>query len=335
MAACGCKQSKWKGRTLTWRDQIYLTLDDANYSAPAKGYAIGMATLIVLATACLMLETEATPTLMEPGFLARVDGAHAAFGTAEFVMVIVFTADYVARLATCPYDKKRGCGRGTCDFICSPFNIIDAFSCLPYWITKAAGFKASFGAVRIVRLLRVFRIVKMGRYSSAIKMVLGALARSRSSLGTMCSLLVIAAILVSVVLNFLESQADEETLAAGGMDPMTHSRCFGTVLRCLWWATFALTSISTSYGSCQPVNPFSLVLTAGTLLGGVIALALPITVIGANYQAMVELHEADERSRREAMGNDPNGVRDTARTSASCLGLYQTSTRPCPPCPPF
>lgn len=87
----------------------------------------------------------------------------------------------------------------------------------------------------------------------------------------------------------------------------THARCFGTVLRCVWWSTFALTSISTSYAQCEPATPAGKLLIVVTLLGGILALALPITVIGNNYQAMIEMHEEDERNRREAEQHDDSG----------------------------
>jgi hypothetical protein len=43
------------------------------------------------------------------------------------------------------------------------------------------------------------------------------------------------------------------------------------------------------------------------MLSGVLILALPITVVGANFQAVVDMHEADLAARREAATVDESG----------------------------
>ena len=209
-----------KGPRISLRDHIFLTLDNPGFSLLAKAYATFMILLIVMATVCLVLETEAASTTTAPGFLTHDDGAaHRTLEQLETVMVSVFTLDYTARLVTCPCHPRQGCARCVVRFVLAPYNVIDALSCLPYWVTLAAQVdSASFGAVRIVRLLRVFRIVKMGRFSRNIKMVMGSLARSRSSLVTMLTLLIVGVIMISVILNFLESLATPTMLSDAGTD---------------------------------------------------------------------------------------------------------------------
>ena len=94
----------------------------------------------------------------------------------EWVSIIIFTVEYLARLATSADDA-----RGRLSFVLQITNIIDLAAWLPFWITgfsdspifakarldDSSGGGASF--IRAVRLVRVFRIFKSGPYAVGIK----------------------------------------------------------------------------------------------------------------------------------------------------------------------
>ena len=47
------------------------------------------------------------------------------------------------------------------------------------------------------------------------------------------------------------------------------------------------------YGDCYPVTVLGKTIAIITMLSGVLILALPITVVGANFQKMVEIYQDD------------------------------------------
>ena len=61
------------------------------------------------------------------------------------------------------------------------------------------------------------------------------------------------------------------------------------------------------YGDCYPVTGWGKLISSVAMLSGVLILALPITVVGANFQAVVEMYEADLAARREATSVDESG----------------------------
>merc|ERR1719424_740132 len=61
------------------------------------------------------------------------------------------------------------------------------------------------------------------------------------------------------------------------------------------------------YGDCYPVTIGGKIVTSMTMVSGVLILALPITVVGSNFQAMVEMYEADRAALREAEELDLDG----------------------------
>ena len=79
--------------------QIYETFEDPGFSAFAKYYSIGMMLLIVLATTCFVLESEAT---VAGGTLYDEEqSALRVFQQIELYSVIIFTVEYVLRLCCC------------------------------------------------------------------------------------------------------------------------------------------------------------------------------------------------------------------------------------------
>jgi len=73
--------------------------------------------------------------------------------------------------------------------------------------------------------------------------------------------------------------------------------CFGSIPRIFWWAIVTMTTVG--FGDCYPVSTGGKLLSMMTMVLGVLILALPITVIGSNFQKMVEMHEEENSLLRE------------------------------------
>lgn len=175
---CWDPDKKYKGVPLTMRASIFLSFDDPAFSLASKIYSCLMMLLILLVTTCFVLESEAT---LPTGFLYHTDALE-SFQSIELVSVCIFTVEYILRLLTCPITKKRGTLRSVLGFLFSPFNIIDALACFPFWVTfimEAVNpdmVSSGLGFIRVIRLVRIFRVFKIGKYSTGIQMFVGASA---------------------------------------------------------------------------------------------------------------------------------------------------------------
>ena len=67
--------------------------------------------------------------------------------------------------------------------------------------------------------------------------------------------------------------------------------CFGTIPRAFWWSVVTITTVG--YGDCYPITLPGKIVCIFTMLAGILMIALPITVVGSNFQKMVELHQED------------------------------------------
>ena len=156
--------------------------------------------------------------------------------------------------------------------------------------------QAGLGFVRVIRLVRVFRVFRIGKYSVGIQMFVTSMTRSTRPLSILMLLLAIAIVLISSIMNMAEGSLDEGD---------QHEECFGTIPRCFWWAVVTMTTVG--YGDCYPVSAPGKLLTSVTMLAGVLILALPITVVGSNFQTVVEMYEADAAVQFTAESFDADG----------------------------
>lgn len=182
----------------------------------------------------------------------------------------------------------------------------------------------SFGAIRIVRLTRVARVLKMSRYSSAIQVFTQAISISIKPLTMLIFLMSIAMIIFSSAIYFAEFTPDgcradgwmgkcsvdssgdvvttevaySVSAAAAVASVSASDACvcvdpnpYQGIATSFWWCIVTMSTVG--YGDMTPVTWFGKVVGCCTVLTGMLVLALPITVIGTNFQKVMKsvMHE--------------------------------------------
>ena len=87
----------------------------------------------------------------------------------EWFFTGVFTVEYVLRL---------WCSKRPSKYAMSFFGVVDLLCCLPAYIVLFFGSSSAFGIVRALRLLRMFRVLKMINHVHGADVILHGLARS-------------------------------------------------------------------------------------------------------------------------------------------------------------
>jgi len=302
-------------KPLTLRQKIYATMEDPGFDGGIPGLpkviSIVLMLVILISVICFIMESEVKqPETGTTGFLPFDPFAY-LFYYVEWVSVVIFTLEYNIRLVT----TERPVA-----FVLNVPNIIDLIAWAPFWITgfafgfnapdptgTAEGFEGGLGFVRAVRLFRVFRVFKFGKYSLGISMFLGAMKHSIQPLAILAVLLTVSMIIFSSLMWLFEyklkGMVDPEILAES-MGQKMQEVCFGTIPSAFWWALVTMTTVG--YGDCYPITVIGKFLTVFAMIFGVLALALPITVIGSNFAKMVEMY-ADE-DNFAATDLDENGT---------------------------
>ncbi len=187
------------------------------------------------------------------------------FGVIETVSVLLFTVEYLLRLWSCTSDKKYTAPiSGRLRFARSPFLLIDLAAILPSYLPFLG---ANFLFLRAVRLNRLFRAVKLGRYSKALQTFSRVVAAKRYELLTSFAVISMGLFMVSSFEYFAEHDAQPDT--------------FSSIPAALWWGIGTMTTAG--YGDVVPKT------TAGKIIGsvgallGIVGFALPAGIFAGGF----------------------------------------------------
>jgi len=173
----------------------------------------------------------------------------------EVGAVSIFIVDYILRLCTADYKLKKG----RLSFLIYPFTpmaIIDLLSILPIFTVLNNGFI-------LLRLVRLFRAVKIFRYSKSVQMLRNVIVKQKNPL--FC------------VFGFAASYIMVCAIVLFNVEPDT----FENILEALYWSTITLTTLG--YGDVYPVTDAGRIVTMISSLVGVAIIALPSAIITAGY----------------------------------------------------
>jgi len=311
-----------KVRTL--RENIAITMEDPEDSKLAKGISVFMMFVILISTICFILESEVCDGMAEScqtpttGFLPWDPWSY-IFYYMEWISVLIFTADYCTRFACCGGPKEMW------SFFWNIMNLIDLVAWLPFWLIGAASSPpfglperdasgvGGVGFVRAIRLVRVFRVFKAGKLRLGIKLFSGALVASIEPMSILCLVLTVTVIIFSSIIWLMEKPSSplvsDHLCVTTGMCDTSDPRqgmqalCFGTIPSCFWWTLTTMTTVG--YGDCYPITIPGKIFAVFVMMGGISVLALPITVMGSNFEKMVAMYEDDsKRVSGEAMMDD-------------------------------
>ena len=217
--------------------------------------------LIVLSLVSFSIET--LPDLDPPSIQL--------LGWIEIVCVVLFTIEYLARIYVASNKKK---------FIFSFYGLVDLFSILPFYLSTGIDLRS----LRAFRFLRLFRALKLVRYSSAIIRLKNALIIAREEF---VLFMVVTALLLyfsSVGIYYFENEAQPEV--------------FTSVFTSLWWSVSTLTTVG--YGDIYPITVGGRIFTFFILIIGLGVVAVPAGLISS----------AMSRAREMEKGNPPGQSKD-------------------------
>ncbi len=259
------------------RSRIYRLLDGDQPSNPAATFVRRLLTgLILLNVVAVVLET--VPAVF--------DAVPALFRAIEIASVGIFSVEFLLRLWIAPERLPlQSPWLGRARWLCSPAALIDLLAVLPSWLPWL-GF--DLRSVRLLRLGRILRIAKLGRYSVAVQTLQNVLRNKAADLLSLLFLLLVLLVVSSTVMYYFEHDAQPHA--------------FSSIPATMWWGIVTLTTIG--YGDMSPVTG------AGRAFGGLIAIlgiamfALPAGLLGAAF--VEELGRAREALRMRPDGHQGN-----------------------------
>ncbi|MPV59466.1 ion transporter [Burkholderia sp. HI2761] len=211
-----------------------------------------------------------------------VQELHAHYGkalyAAEWAFTLLFTVEYAVRLFT---------ARKPAAYARSFFGIVDLVSILPTYLAFFFPGLHALIDVRLLRLLRVFRILGLAIYLEEGQMLIRALTRARRKIFVFIGGMFVIVVILGTVIFLVEGPEHGITSIPVGV----------------YWA--AVTMSTTGYGDLTPVTPLGRLITSCAILLGYGIIAFPTGIMGAELVASA-LERG--RSQQAAAGGDSDAA---------------------------
>ncbi len=181
----------------------------------------------------------------------------------DIFVSILFIIDYAARVYTADYKMGYQNYRAYIAYIFTPLAIFDFLSIVPvvYIFIPVSGF------ISLLRLFRVFRMLKLVRYSKTMIIIRNVIRKVKSQLMAVLFLIIIYIFGAAMLIFQLEPNL------------------FNNFFDALYWATISITTIG--YGDIYPVTTVGRLITMISALVGMAVIALPTGIITAAYMAEI------------------------------------------------
>eukprot|EP00658_Telonema_sp_P-2_P047166 TRINITY_DN3571_c0_g7_i1.p1 TRINITY_DN3571_c0_g7~~TRINITY_DN3571_c0_g7_i1.p1 ORF type:complete len:534 (+),score=116.87 TRINITY_DN3571_c0_g7_i1:35-1636(+) len=274
-----------------WMFAVWDTFEDVEGSI-LSNYVNGYVMLLIVASAIVaVIET-----------LPDIHKSHEnTWENFEHFFVANFTLEFLCRVTTCPSQRM---------FWTTGMNYVDVIAITPYWIDivllivtgDSNGVDISF--LRILRLGRAFRLVKLGKYSHGVALVVNALAASLDALNLFLLVLILVVVVFSSAIYYTERgtwNSYQELYYR--KDPITHEwevhpSLFQSIPASFWWSITTLTTVG--YGDMYPFTTEGKIMGSLTILVGLVMLALPLSILGTNFvEERLRIVESREENEEE------------------------------------
>ncbi len=253
-----------------WRYRLHEIIFEADTPA-GKAFDIALILVIILSTLTVMLES--------------VGSINAHYGKyiriTEWVITILFSVEYILRLI---------CVGRPARYAFSFFGVVDLLAVIPTYLSLVFPGGQYFAVIRALRLLRVFRVLKLALYLREGEVLLRALVASRRKIIVFLFGVITLVFMLGSVMYLVEG-------AQSG---------FTSIPRSVYWAIVTLTTVG--YGDIAPVTPLGQFIAAIIMIMGYAIIAVPTGIVS------VELaREAREVSTQVCPsclreGHDPDAV---------------------------
>lgn len=201
----------------------------------------------------------------------------AALAVCEIVIVVLFTIEYALRIIA---------AENKWSFIRSFYGIVDLVAILPFYLSLLS-VGIDLRAVRGLRLLRVFRLFEIARYSTAVTRLMNAVKYARNEALVFLFATLVLLYIAALGIHHFEHEAQPEK--------------FESVFHSLWWAVVTLTTVG--YGDAYPVTVGGRIFTFIILLCGMGIVAVPAGLVATGMSRAAEEDDRRRRTGRPDRGN--------------------------------
>lgn len=242
----GPQQDAAQSRQRSFKDRLWEIVFEAE-TPSGKFFDVALLWLIALSVLAVMLES-----------VDSIDAKyHETLYAAEWFFTIIFTIEYLMRIWLV---------RRPVRYIFSFYGMVDLMSCLPSYIAWAFGGGIPYAVIRLLRLLRMFRVLKMATHVRGANTIMRGLAASRAKITVFFFAVLILAMIAGTLMFMIE-----------GGQPGTD---FTSIPISIYYAIVTITTLG--FGDITPQTVMGQFLTAIMVLAGYAIIAVPTGIVAGD-----------------------------------------------------
>ena len=224
-----------------WRRRLHGVIFEAETPA-GKAFDVVLIWSIVCSVAAAVLES--------------VSSIRAAYGSllygVEWFFTILFTVEYGLRLLSLTQPWR---------YMTSFFGVVDVLAVVPTYLSVVLPGSQYFLTVRILRLLRIFRILKLSAYLAEADVIMRALRESRRKISVFLLGVLTAVVIMGALMYVIEGEA--------------HG--FTSIPISIYWAIVTMTTVG--YGDLSPHTALGKALASCVMILGYAIIAVPTGIV--------------------------------------------------------
>lgn len=229
------------GKPSGWRAQVHEVIFEAETPA-GKTFDVLLIVAIIISVVVVMAES--------------VTSIQARYGpqlrAAEWVITILFTLEYILRLV---------CVKRPWAYATSFYGIVDLLAILPTYVSVIFPGSQALAVVRALRLVRVFRVLKLAQYVHETATLMRALRASWRKIAVFLFVVLTLVIIVGAAMYMIEGED------AG----------FTSIPASVYWAIVTMTTVG--YGDIAPQTPVGQMLASFVMIIGYGIIAVPTGIV--------------------------------------------------------
>jgi voltage-gated potassium channel len=239
-----------------WRHRLHEIIFEAD-TAAGRAFDIALLIAILASVGAVLLES-----------VADIRARHGpVLRTVEWMLTAAFTVEYALRLVA--VDRPWRYAR-------SFYGVVDLLAILPTYASLVAPATQSLMVIRAIRLLRVFRILKLTHFLTEADVLLTALRASRRKITVFLGGIATIVVVVGALMYLLEGE----------------EHGFTSIPMSMYWAVVTLTTVG--YGDIAPKTTLGRLLASLLMVLGYGVIAVPTGIVS------VELANATRGVSRQA-----------------------------------
>jgi voltage-gated potassium channel len=238
----------------TERSKLQNTIHEIIFEAdtPAgKAFDVALMVLIILSVVAVMLESTKTIEVRY-GDLLR---------TFEWVVTIIFTIEYVLRLY---------CVGKSVRYARSFFGVVDLLAILPTYLSVIIPGAQSLLVIRALRLLRVFRVLKLAHFVGEASELRAALLASARKIIVFLGAVLTIVVIVGSLMYLIEGEENG----------------FTSIPVSIYWAIVTMTTVG--YGDIAPQTPLGKILASAIMIMGYGIIAVPTGIVSVELAGVTK-----------------------------------------------